>query len=244
MSRYQNIKCFEDTLKESRSYGLPKTDEWCLSNISTDSLKEYNNTRITVENEDCVKVAEKYNDKGKVCLLNMASSWKPGGGVEKGSNAQEESLCRRSNLYLGLNKMTYPMPEFCCFYSRDVVFFKDDESNKYKLLDRPFNIDVVSMAAYRSQNKRLTYDQIEGTKLKIKTLLTVAAHHNTDIIVLSALGCGAYGNPPKLISQLFYQILEEENYKRFFKHIVFAIFDDHNSREDGNYKPFFDRFSL
>lgn len=73
--------------------------------------------------------------------------------------------------------------------------------------------------------------------------------------MLSALGyfiesltmsCGAYGNPPRHIAELFKQVIEEEEYEHYFRFIVFAIFDDHNASKahnpSGNAQPFMDVF--
>jgi uncharacterized protein (TIGR02452 family) len=65
-------------------------------------------------------------------------------------------------------------------------------------------------------------------------------------IVLSALGAGAFANPPKHIAELFREVIERE-YPNCFEEIVFAIIDDHNTRQphnpEGNFKPFAVEFS-
>jgi uncharacterized protein (TIGR02452 family) len=66
------------------------------------------------EDDDKVddKVAEKVDagqkdnkNKPKILLVNSASQLHKGGGVRNGATAQEESICRKSNLYLALNKV-------------------------------------------------------------------------------------------------------------------------------------------
>ena len=48
-------------------------------------------TRISVVNEDCIRVAEGLGRKGlDTAILNMASLRHPGGGVHNGAGAQEE----------------------------------------------------------------------------------------------------------------------------------------------------------
>jgi hypothetical protein len=59
-------------------------------------------------------------------------------------------------------------------------------------------------------------------------------------VILSAFGCGAYGNPPKHMARLFKETISG-HFKGVFKEIIFAIFDDHNAYKldpDGNLTSF------
>ena len=58
---------------------------------------------------------------------------------------------------------------------------------------------------------------------RIKNILETAIENNVDALVLGAFGCGAFNNPPSLVSDAFYKVLNMERYKYAFKEIVFAI---------------------
>ena len=60
-------------------------------------------TEVRVEDCDCVLAAKTLIDAGyNPAMLNLADLYVPGGLVEFGSGAQEENVCRRSNLILSL----------------------------------------------------------------------------------------------------------------------------------------------
>ena len=44
-------------------------------------------------------------------------------------------------------------------------------------------------------------------------MLAVAAHLGYQTMVLGAFGCGAFGNDAKIVSDLFYQVMKEFNFK-------------------------------
>lgn len=50
---------------------------------------------------DCAFRIQQKDCEGKILVLNMASATRPGGGYLKGDTAQEESLMRRSNYFMG-----------------------------------------------------------------------------------------------------------------------------------------------
>jgi hypothetical protein len=81
-------------------------------------------------------------------------------------------------------------------------------------------------------------EEIEG---KIESMFVAARRGRRDVLVLSAFGCGAFANPPSHVAQIFRRVLER-SFGNAFRHIVFAIVEDHNSKKahnsQGNVLPF------
>ncbi len=68
-----------------------------------DDKKYDSRAKIVISHKRTYEAASSYKGK-KVAVLNFASASNPGGGVVKGSSAQEECLCRCSSLYFALNE--------------------------------------------------------------------------------------------------------------------------------------------
>ena len=87
---------------------------------------------------------------------------------------------------------------------------------------------------------------VEPIKNKIRTIFRLGIANGHDSLVLGALGCGAFRNPPRHVARLFHEVMLEEEFKNKYRHIVFAILEDHNSRRshnpDGNLIPFKEEF--
>ena len=121
-------------------------------------------------NQDCILATRDLVEQGyNPALLNMASLYHPGGGVLTGSSAQEEDLCRRSNLAISLYQFSlpggrygdladmvrvkrraerYPMDNtYGGIYSPDITFFRATKDEGYALLDEPFKAAVISVAS-------------------------------------------------------------------------------------------------
>ncbi len=223
-------------------------------------------TQIEVVNEDCIKVAERLVVAGEnPLLLNMASNRRPGGGVMTGSNAQEETIFRRSTAHLSLYQFHeelaqrfgiarsvhyYPMKRNTGgIYSGKVMFFREGQDEGYKFREEPFVCSMVTVAAEINKDRealRLPFWMVQVQKDKIRTILRIGLLNGHTTIILGAFGCGAYSNPPEHIAELFHQVFEEDEFKNKYKKIVFAIFDDANAyrahNPDGNYLPFVREF--
>jgi len=131
-------------------------------------------------------------------------------------------------------------------YSPDVCVFRDIAARGYAWLHHPFSVDVVSVAAYKNPCLtpvgQLAPDVAKRTVLKIKGVLMAAVYHGNDAVVLGALGCGAFHNPPRHVAALFQRVLAEvlPMYPQL-RVVTFAILEDANSvknRAGGNIAPF------
>lgn len=211
-------------------------------------------TEITVLNEDCIVVGKELLDAGyKPAVLNLASNKNPGGGVINGASAQEESIFRRTNLYRSLyqfaqnerygepsagepldltKQVHYKKPldnNYGGIYTPGATVFR---ATDFTLLQNPFQLSFITVAAIKRPNLSMNghlkeHDRIK-TKNKIRTILRMGLAHGHDSLVLGALGCGAYGNPPIDIASLFHQVLEEKEFYNKYKKIAFAVMGTRN----------------
>ena len=224
-------------------------------------------TIVKIENIDCLLAAEQLlNDGYHPAVLNMASRQNPGGGVQTGAGAQEENLFRRTNLFqslyqfapyasnFGLHKSKYQYPldrNFGGIYTPHATVFRGTEQMGYPLLDKSFQMSFIAVAGINrpmlESPERIVSEMVEPVKNKIRTIFRIGLLHGHDSLVLGALGCGAFRNPPSHIARLFHEVMEEPEFKNKYKLLLFAILDDHNAKlkhnPDGNYFPFVREFN-
>ena len=225
-------------------------------------------TIVKVENIDCLLAAENLLNEGyHPAVLNMASRQNPGGGVQNGAGAQEENLFRRSNLFqslyqfapfasnFGLHKSKHQYPldrNFGGIYTPHATVFRGTEQDGYPLLDTPYQMSFIAVAGINrpalASSERIAPELVEPVKNKIRTIFRIGLLHGHDSLVLGALGCGAFRNPPSHIARLFHEVMEEKEFKNKYRLLLFAILDDHNARlkhnPDGNFLPFVREFAL
>lgn len=211
-------------------------------------------TKVMVESNDCLVAAERLVKEGyNPVLLNFASAGHPGGGVETGARAQEETICRRSTLTRSIYtfdpkyayRYGYPLQlgdhypiifDFSAIYSPNVTVFR--EGIDCLFMEEPYDVAVVTCAALNLNGKypiKLTHDghmpqkAIDITRNKIRTVFRIGLMYGHDSLVLGAFGCGAFKNPPAEIAKLFHEVMEEPEFKNKYRLITFSIIDDHNA---------------
>eukprot|EP00698_Gefionella_okellyi_P008034 TRINITY_DN1975_c0_g1_i1.p1 TRINITY_DN1975_c0_g1~~TRINITY_DN1975_c0_g1_i1.p1 ORF type:complete len:1151 (-),score=253.40 TRINITY_DN1975_c0_g1_i1:8-3460(-) len=204
---------------------------------------------VCLVRDDSLDVAHQLSKSslcGRVGVLSMASWVSPGGSYRDGTNSQEESLFRRTTYSACLDKevakvldpsgaefpcgVRYPynQHEVQCIYSPEVQVLRAAEAKGYTWLSEPFVVvDVLSICAlekpFRDSNGMISEADVATTTRKIDVLFRTALMKGVDTLVLGALGCGVYNNPPKQIAALFYEAIK--TYRPYFKAIVFAIKD-------------------
>lgn len=251
----KRIQCYHNTtriakqqyplIKESIKYKYDSNFTW---------MKKYN-TIIKVVNGDTIDTALIFTKKHySPLVLNLADDCMPGGLVEAGSGAQEESLFRRSNYFISTRyeRRLYPIKFNEAIYSPKITVFKDNEENKWKLYKQPYLMDFIACPGLKyptlingtdTKNnitiQRLKSKDVEMLKNKIRLIFQIGYKHKNDVLILGALGCGAWCSPPEHVAEIFNEICNE--YSGMFKYIIFAILrgaGDTNKKQLDNYDIF------
>ena len=270
-AREDRVRIFEDTLeviKDSRY--LSESQARSIANqefipsgtdIDISAFEPNKEGKIIVSMDRSFKAASKYKQK-KVCVLNFASATNPGGGVTKGSSAQEECLCRCSYLYNCLNDESmlnsYYRPHKGqsrlhnddIIYTPGVVVFKSDTQAPVLMRNSEwFNVDIISCAApnlrtdgYNRFNSSETSDiedvddqDLENIQTKRLTqICKTAISKGCNALILGAFGCGAFQNKPLVVAIASRNVMEK--YRYYFDVIEFAVYC--TPQDTTNYREF------
>lgn len=241
-----NIKVYLDTINHCNNANFPlkksikysyDDDQFDTKTILRTGIK-YGEPVVIVANMDSFDMAIKMGSNPLV--LNLASYTSSGGGVNHGTVAQEEDLYRRSNYYQVNPQNNYPLAMNEVVYSPLVHIIKN---SNYQYMDKPVTVSCLAVSAIRnpvvSWNnilKRNTFSKHNDaviTQSKIDMIFKVAIKHGHKDLVLGALGCGVYRNPPEEIATMFKIAIA--NYGVFFERIGFAIL---SKSDNENYKIF------
>lgn len=189
----------------------------------------------------------------RTTILNFANPVECGGGVLRGAKAQEENICRSTNLYKSLisdnassfyqtNKSMMKNNGYnsiftgtdLVIYSPDVMVLKEDVgyrsgflySDTEKYTNHPFYIDVLTCAAPMISGSGYFLPDVDLQQIferRIRNILEVAIENDTEVMILGAFGCGAFHNPPEVVADAFRNVLLEKRYRNAFDEVIFAV---------------------
>lgn len=172
-----------------------------------------------------------------VAALNFASANNPGGGFLSGSQAQEESLARSSGLYASLSSVhafyqhhrDHPSPLYsdAMILSSNCPIFRDDAGS---LLKSAHHATFISSAApnARAVKEKAPHDFhliADVLRRRAEYVLAVAASRDIRYLVLGAWGCGVFRNDPRLVAQIFMNLLMSADWRGRFSKVIFSILD-------------------
>lgn len=272
--RDQNIQIFEESKRLWES-SIPLTQRIVKTfrehkfvgageNLDFTPPQEGTPATVIVSRKRTLEAAEPYVRKGrKTCVLNFASATNPGGGVTRGSSAQEECICRCSTLYPCLNvgdlwRRFYkahryagnPLYNDDCIYTPDICVFREDAEFPELLPEEQWwDVNVITCAAPNLRKKpsnamnpdagtkpaQISDEELEELLTsRIRRIFTLAAVEGNEVLILGAFGCGAFQNPPEVVARVFRKVMEE--YRFAFETIEYAVYC--SERDKRNYEVF------
>lgn len=251
------VNCFEDTLKKSNSGALKQltlkavnSNRVYKENFISDADRDNKNAVVEVYWGTTFDVARQYKTLGKVAVLNFANPEIAGGGVKFGETAQEECLCRSSNLYSCISAQNV-FDEYYNYhkkkpnglytdrliYTENVTVFKDDGEIPRTMTESEwFNVDVITCALPDLTKSKKVTDNITLLSLlvsRIKNVFEAARDNNIDYLILGVGGEG-FKIPTVIVAEAFRRAIEECGYLKCFKGIIFAV-ESNSSKKEGEF---------
>ncbi len=272
-TREDRIQVFQDTLKwigsdpvlsASVNKAKKKTTIYYEDDYPAFDASKIRTNAINISGDRSYQAAMRLGNEypgSKIAVMNFANAFHAGGGVTKGSSAQEESLCRTSTLYPLIYRrklrdtfykhhkdLNTPKASDSLIYTEGVIICKTDEDLPKRMPQEDWlSVDVITIAAPDLRTRSNPHAPLVGNGTFMNNaelfgyhlkraihMLTCAAAQKADILVLGAFGCGAFENDPSVVARAYRVALEE--FPKVFERIEFAIYCPPGKSE--NYKAF------
>ena len=273
MGREENVIIFRDTEKKCKSVDKlstaikhsTETQKLILKDevyLVTELEKYEGEAKLVVSRKRSYEAASAYKGS-RVCVHNFASASNPGGGVVRGSTAQEECLCRCSTLFFSLDTKEMwdgfyaphraerdPLHNDDCIYTPDVVVFKTDTASPVMMPENEwYSVNVITCAAPNLREKPSNMmnfgdghkaanisdkDLLALHEKRLARILDVAVTEGNEVVILGAFGCGAFENKPEIVAQAAKNVITK--YMHAFITIEFAVYC--SPRDDSNFRVF------
>lgn len=213
---------------------------------------------------DCIELGRRALIDGySPVILNFSGIDRPNGMVDKGYQAQEEAICRRTNLPQALSQYytpewaatvsvphrgnRYPLdPLHGSVYTPAVTVFRTGEFLGGDLLEEPFRLAFISNGAIRKRDVAdFGEEDIRITRERIRTVFRVGLDCGHDCLILGGWGCGAFRNPVDVMARLFKETCDEPEFKDRYRAVWFACLEKSARRRDpqsGKFEPFYRLF--
>jgi uncharacterized protein (TIGR02452 family) len=213
-------------------------------------LPRFADTHVSVANADSIAAGHALVQAGhRPLVLILADHRFAGGDVASGSGAQEESLFRRTNLCATLlQNAFYPVQPDEALVSNRVTVFRDTEERGCAPLESPFLLDFIACPGLHnpelSDDGALRRDDEDRLRVKLRLIFQGASANGNDSLVLGAMGCGAWRNPPAHVARIMRE--EVERARGAFARIVVACLEVdardyivlHRDRGESNFRVF------
>eukprot|EP00927_Polykrikos_kofoidii_P023329 TRINITY_DN2152_c0_g1_i1.p1 TRINITY_DN2152_c0_g1~~TRINITY_DN2152_c0_g1_i1.p1 ORF type:complete len:1027 (+),score=171.68 TRINITY_DN2152_c0_g1_i1:15-3095(+) len=174
-------------------------------------------------------VAIKFQGEGKrTVAVNAASAFSLGGGVLYGGrHALEESWCTMSTLLPSLQSINSQhdagmhIPVDGCIFSPGVEIFRETSVFGYGFQASTTKLQGVCSVAMFNMNPRVSDSPLDAprdfveyctqVKNKFRAILNCAAEVGAEVLVCPDVGCGVFGNDPKIVGSLMGEAVLEQN---------------------------------
>jgi len=203
---------------------------------------------VNFDSLSCAHMVMENHGDASPLVHNMASDRKAGGGVKYGAKAQEESLARRSTLYMQLD---HRYRQTCGdhkekvrdWYGRDGMHEEELSYNPGAIVVRDadndlmprknwFEVSFISSAAIRrprcdaSGNYMADQRDSDLMRDKYKALLRLAWNRGHRNLVLSAWGSGAFRVPCQHMAEILAELLfGDAEFAGVFNNVYISIID-------------------
>lgn len=227
---------YTDEIKQSIQQTIIYDNNW--HNISLEQVNSDIHTKTKVIDNDTVStifhLRNQFPDK-KICALNFADYYIPGGLFLDGIIAQEEDLCHASTLYNVIsNFVNYyqynqkhsnnELYENRALYSPNILFV--DEFDEKNII----HADILTCAApnkYAISEQDVFDQNHDALYSRIRFILEIMKENKVELGILGAFGCGVFMQDAEEVAEIFAELIPllfaDSNIE-----LIFSVPDEHS----------------